>query len=170
MWATHSTCVGEGITRASHREAATVRRWRKQAAASTPPLRFNASDDGVRPNKRSGRSIGGRREIRSRVRNSQSLVRRRPQRELAERKTLAVAVVAARNCNEARERCRAQSYPCRRSSAEQFQTPNANTANAITKYFFPIIEEFLLLFRRFNPKSTAKLPRKIRNSARANFS
>jgi hypothetical protein len=40
--------------------------------------------------------------------------------------------------------------------------PNANTANAITKHFFPMIEEFLLLFRRFNPTMTAKLPRKWR--------
>jgi hypothetical protein len=39
--------------------------------------------------------------------------------------------------------------------------PNANKANAITKRFFPIIEEFLLLFRRFNPGMTAKLPKKI---------
>jgi hypothetical protein len=39
--------------------------------------------------------------------------------------------------------------------------PNANTANAITKHFFPMIEEFLLLFRRFNPTMTAKLPRKM---------
>jgi hypothetical protein len=39
--------------------------------------------------------------------------------------------------------------------------PNANTANAIAKHFFPIIEEFLLLFRRFNPTITAKLPRKM---------
>jgi hypothetical protein len=41
--------------------------------------------------------------------------------------------------------------------------PNANTANAITKHFFPMIEEFLLLFRRFNPAMTAKLPRNAGN-------
>jgi hypothetical protein len=41
--------------------------------------------------------------------------------------------------------------------------PNANTANAMTKHFFPIIEEFLLLFRRFNPAVTAKLPRNAEN-------
>jgi hypothetical protein len=38
--------------------------------------------------------------------------------------------------------------------------PNANTANAMTKHFFPIIEEFLLLFPRFNPTMTTKLPSK----------
>ena len=32
----------------------------------------------------------------------------------------------------------------------------------MTKHFFPIIEEFLLLFRRFNPTMTTKLPWKIR--------
>jgi hypothetical protein len=37
--------------------------------------------------------------------------------------------------------------------------PNANTAKAITKHFFPMIEEFLLLFRRFNPTIVAKLPK-----------
>jgi hypothetical protein len=51
--------------------------------------------------------------------------------------------------------------------------PNANTANAITKHFFPMIEEFLLLFRRLNPTITAKLPRKMAptdsNSARHEF-
>jgi hypothetical protein len=51
--------------------------------------------------------------------------------------------------------------------------PNANTANAITKHFFPMIEEFLLLFCRFNPTTTAKLPGKIAatdsNSARHEF-
>ena len=46
---------------------------------------------------------------------------------------------------------------------ERTAVPNANvnTANTITKHFFPIIEEFLLLFRRFNPTITVKLPRKI---------
>ena len=39
--------------------------------------------------------------------------------------------------------------------------PNANSANAITKHFFPIIEESLLLFRPFNPAMTAKLPKKM---------
>ena len=52
--------------------------------------------------------------------------------------------------------------------------PNAHIANAITKHFFPIIEEFLLLFRRFNPTMTAKFPRKMvptdSNSARREFS
>jgi len=38
------------------------------------------------------------------------------------------------------------------------ENTNANTASAITKDFFPIIEEFLLLFRRFNPTTSAKLP------------
>jgi hypothetical protein len=37
---------------------------------------------------------------------------------------------------------------------------NADTANAITKHFFPI-KEFLLLFSRFNPTTSAKLPKKI---------
>jgi len=36
--------------------------------------------------------------------------------------------------------------------------PNANTANVITKHFFPIIEQFLLLFRRLNPTLIAKFP------------
>jgi hypothetical protein len=40
--------------------------------------------------------------------------------------------------------------------------PNANTANAMTKHFFPIIEEFLLLFPRFNPTMTTKLPSNVR--------
>ena len=31
----------------------------------------------------------------------------------------------------------------------------------MTKHFFPIIEEFLLLFRGFNPAITPKLPKKI---------
>jgi hypothetical protein len=38
--------------------------------------------------------------------------------------------------------------------------PNANTANPITKHFFPINEEFLQLFRRFNPGILAKFPGK----------
>jgi hypothetical protein len=38
--------------------------------------------------------------------------------------------------------------------------PNANTASVITKHFFPMIEEFLLLFRPLNPTMIVKLPRK----------
>jgi hypothetical protein len=48
--------------------------------------------------------------------------------------------------------------------------PNAKTAKAITKHFFPIIEEFLLLFRRFNPTIVAKFPGKMAAlSQRRNF-
>jgi hypothetical protein len=43
--------------------------------------------------------------------------------------------------------------------------PNANRTNAITKHFFPIIEEFLLLFRGFNPTMIAKLPKKLAGMA-----
>ena len=32
----------------------------------------------------------------------------------------------------------------------------------MTKHFFPIIEEFLLLFPRFNPTMTTKLPSNVR--------
>jgi hypothetical protein len=77
---------------------------------------LSASDD-VRPSKRVGRSIGGRRNH-SRVHNNQSPARKRRPRELAERKKQAAGVAAARNYNAARERGKAQSYLCQRLSAQ----------------------------------------------------
>ena len=82
--------------------------------------------------------------------------------EPAERRRQGAAVVAAHNCNWARVRGKAQSYLCRRSSAEPVPNPNANTANAITKHFFPMIEEFLLLFPQWNPTMSTKLPWNVR--------
>ena len=87
-----------------------------------PWLQLSASDYGARASNRGGHSICGRRKNRSRVRNNQSPARRRRRREPAERKTPGAAVVAARNYNWALELGTAQSYRCRRSGVEQFQT------------------------------------------------
>jgi hypothetical protein len=87
-------------------------------AQSSVAYILNASDYGARASNRGGRSIGGRRKNRSRVHSNQGPARRRRRRELAERKTQAAAVVAARNYNAARERGKAQPYLCRRLSAQ----------------------------------------------------
>ena len=89
------------------------------------PLLVSASACGARASRRVGRSIGGRRKNRTRVRNSRRPAR--PRRQILEEERIppavAVAVaVAERNCNWARERGKAQSYLCRRSSGEQIQT------------------------------------------------
>jgi hypothetical protein len=39
--------------------------------------------------------------------------------------------------------------------------PNANSANTITKHFFPIIEEFLPLFRRIEPDDEREVSEEI---------
>src|SRR5262249_22075149 len=89
--------------------------------AATTQILVNASG-GARASMRVGRSIRGRRKKRSRVRNSQNPAPRRCRREMAERKKPDAVVAAARNYNWVRERGKAQPYPCRHSSAEQFQT------------------------------------------------
>ena len=122
LWATHRTCDGKGITRASRREAATLRSGKRKIGRHRRPLQLSASDARARASNRGGRSIDGRRKNRTRVRNNQSPARRIRRREPVERKTQDAAVVAVRNCNSARERGKAQSYLCRRSSAAQFQT------------------------------------------------
>ena len=65
---------------------------------------------------------------------------------------------AARNCKSTRERCKAQSFRCRHSSARQ-TLPRMQTASAITITFFPMIGYPSLLFGRLNPRISAKLPK-----------
>ena len=93
-----------------------------KAAVKRPRLQLNANDCDARASKRGVRRIGGRRKNRTHVRKSRRPARQPRQTLAAERKKQAAVVVAARNCNWARERGKAQSSLCRRSSAEQFQT------------------------------------------------
>src|SRR4030095_7962927 len=80
----------------------------------------NARDGDDRARKRGGRGIGGHRKTRTAVRRSHMAARWRRRSELAERTPQGEAV-AARNCTWVRERGKAQSYLCRRSSAQRFQ-------------------------------------------------
>ena len=91
--------------------------------------------------------------------NRQTLDRRRRRSELAEHIRQGAAVVA-RNCKSARERGKAQPYLCRRSSVALSQTRMRTLPMQSRNIFFPY-RISLQLFRRFNPTTTAKLPRKI---------
>src|SRR5205814_5662946 len=120
----------------------------------------SASDCDARASKQVGRRSGVNRNIHTGRRNSRTPAL--PQLLPPEEEHIApgAAVAAARNCNWARERGKVQSYLCRRSSADQFQTRMRTQPMSSRNISFPY-RIVPAVIRRFNPAMTAKLPWKI---------